>query len=391
MSKHHPPRPHSPEPHASKARSSRPRSSRHSRAALLIAGSILLASGCGQPDHVDVSLTRTVRHADPSRPGATHTDRFGTSSAPSGGSAAGERSISELLRERLTWDTPAGWEELPAGGMRIASLRPAGHPDADCSLIVLEGSGGGLEGNVNRWRSQLGLAPFDQAAIAVLPTMNLLGGAGVLVDFDGTYTGMGGPEREDWNLRGVILNEESFTIFLKMTAPAAVAEAERAAFDAFCASLRMKGQPAQAVASPPSAKLNYTTPEGWTDVGAKSMRAVNLTVGGAQCYVIVLGGEAGGLLGNLNRWRGEVGLPPIGEQDVADLDHISILGQEAALLDVRGDYKGAGEASGSDYHVFGVALIRPTSSVFVKMVGPEAEVANLRPAFIEFVASLEEV
>ena len=142
--------------------------------------------------------------------------------------------------------------------------------------------------------------------------------------------------------------------------------------------------------APPAGPLSYAVPDGWNDEGPKSMRAVNLMIGEAQCYVILLGGEAGGLQMNLNRWRGEVGLEPLELSDIEDLETVSILGTDAPLLDVRGDYSGMGDGGGADYRVYGVALIRDTISVFVKMVGPEDEVASQREAFLQFVSSLEE-
>ncbi len=357
---------------------------------------LLLCAGCSHPERVEISKSQRVSVVDPVKPGATSADRFDTRGpAPKSGSGMSGDSVTKVLQESLEWDVPEGWQELSAGGMRIASLRPAGDADADCSLIILEGGGGGLEGNVNRWRAQLGLGPLSGPELEALPSQVLLGQRGVLVDFTGTYTGMGGPERPNWRLRGVILPGDDFTMFLKMTAPAVLAEAEEAAFDQLCASIRLKdaGNGAARASSNTGATpgpLGYAVPAGWADQGPKSMRAVNLSVGSCQCYVILLGGEAGGLIGNLNRWRKEVGLEPIGDADVSDLESVAVLGAEAPLLDVRGDYAGMGEEGGANYRVFGVALIRDSVSVFVKMVGPEAEMAAQRGAFLEFVQSLEE-
>ena len=76
--------------------------------------------------------------------------------------------------------------------------------------------------------------------------------------------------------------------------------------------------------------------------------------------------------------------------DAEDLEEVAILGGRAPLLDVRGDYSGMGEGGGANYRVYGVPLIRESMSVFVKMIGPEEEMAAQREAFLQFVASLEE-
>ena len=142
----------------------------------------------------------------------------------------------------------------------------------------------------------------------------------------------------------------------------------------------------------PSAPSNLTfdIPEGWRDAGPKSMRNVNLAAGeSSECYVILLGGEAGGLLANLNRWRNEVGLDPLGDAEVAALEQVTLLGQSCPLLEVEGNYQGMSGGAGLR-RVLATLLVRPEGSVFVKMVGPPEEIAAHREGFLAFVASLEE-
>jgi hypothetical protein len=68
--------------------------------------------------------------------------------------------------DTLTWDLPKGWTEARAGGMRLATLKPAVTGKIDVSVIVLPGTAGGELGNVNRWRGQIGLSPVDEAGRA---------------------------------------------------------------------------------------------------------------------------------------------------------------------------------------------------------------------------------
>src|SRR5690349_13095744 len=46
---------------------------------------------------------------------------------------------------RVTWATPAGWTELPAGDFRVASFKITGsnNQQADVSVIPLPGDAGG--------------------------------------------------------------------------------------------------------------------------------------------------------------------------------------------------------------------------------------------------------
>lgn len=148
----------------------------------------------------------------------------------------------------------------------------------------------------------------------------------------------------------------------------------------------------KAEAPPPvQSGVKYDVPDGWRDEGPKSMRVANLLAGeGSECYVILLGGEAGGLLANLNRWRGEVGMAPFGEAEAEALEKVKLLGQPCPLLEVEGNYQGMGGNAGIR-GVLATLLVRPTGSIFVKMVGPPAEIAAHRDGFVSFVESLEEV
>jgi hypothetical protein len=52
--------------------------------------------------------------------------------------------------------------------MRYATLKPATSGTVEVSVVVLAGPAGGELANVNRWRSQLGLPPVDDAALPSL-------------------------------------------------------------------------------------------------------------------------------------------------------------------------------------------------------------------------------
>ena len=76
--------------------------------------------------------------------------------------------------------------------------------------------------------------------------------------------------------------------------------------------------PGGEVAPPPRPDhgLNWTLPKGWTEGEAGGMRYATLkpgVPGKVELSVVVLPGPAGGELNNVNRWRGQIGLPPIDE------------------------------------------------------------------------------
>ena len=67
----------------------------------------------------------------------------------------------------VAWSVPRGWKELPASGMREATIEP---PQAagkvQMTVVALPGGVGGELANVNRWRGQLALPATDAAGVA---------------------------------------------------------------------------------------------------------------------------------------------------------------------------------------------------------------------------------
>ena len=62
----------------------------------------------------------------------------------------------------LIWITPKSWSKSEGSSMRLVSFSvPYSEGVGDLSVIRLGGAGGGLESNINRWRRQLGLSPFN--------------------------------------------------------------------------------------------------------------------------------------------------------------------------------------------------------------------------------------
>lgn len=65
----------------------------------------------------------------------------------------------------VTWKTPAGWVEKPGSGFRYATfvIPGPGGQTGDLSITQLSGEAGGLLGNINRWRGQIGLPALSES------------------------------------------------------------------------------------------------------------------------------------------------------------------------------------------------------------------------------------
>lgn len=141
--------------------------------------------------------------------------------------------------------------------------------------------------------------------------------------------------------------------------------------------------------------MAWTTPSGWTEVAPNSMRNPNFVVNGAegdaeiQCYVTELAGDGGGINANVNRWRGQVGLEPLAEAELAALERITVLDTPAVYVEFEGVYGGMGGQAGKPNTVLAGALLElDDKAIFIKMVGPADAVRDQRSNLREFMRSM---
>jgi hypothetical protein len=137
---------------------------------------------------------------------------------------------------------------------------------------------------------------------------------------------------------------------------------------------------------PSEGGLRWKLPAGWKEAsGGGQMRYATLTPpvqGKVEVSVIRLPGPAGGELANVNRWRNQIGLAPIGEADLAPAR--KMVKTAAGDLAVY-DFSSGGEKKTRT--IAGLASIQG-DTWFVKMTGDAEAVASARPAFLDLLGSL---
>ena len=137
-------------------------------------------------------------------------------------------------------------------------------------------------------------------------------------------------------------------------------------------------------------KLQYTVPADWQEAPPGPMRAASFRVAGkdgkqADVSVIPLPGLAGSDLDNVNRWRGQVGLPAVSEPELAKLAQaVEVAGQPANLYEQAGTNAGSGDSS----RILAAIQRRDGVAWFFKMTGDDALVAQQKPAFVNFLKSV---
>jgi len=136
------------------------------------------------------------------------------------------------------------------------------------------------------------------------------------------------------------------------------------------------------------AELSWTAPSHWTAKPASAMRRGSFAIkgdgGDADLSITAFPGSTGGLLANVNRWRGQLGLAPLAEADVAT-NTASLDAGELHLTVV--DF--VGTASGKPTRIIGAIVPHGTDTWFFKLMGPDALVANEKPAFLEFLRTIK--
>ncbi|RME05232.1 MAG: hypothetical protein D6805_00295 [Planctomycetota bacterium] len=342
----------------------------------------LWVGGCSQDSGVYEYRRRRAKHSSPS------------------GKAARSGAVSSTQGVPFHWKVPAGWRVVKhPSAMRLATFVVEGHSQAECSVVLLRGSGGSALGNVNRWRGQMGLPPIDAGALAShLHPIEMGGVKGQYVVLDGDYQAMGSNlRRKGYRMMVAFARTRQGALFVKFVGPKAVVERESGKFLSLVRSIHparghFHGAKTSGMAAAKASfrPLSWKVPSSWQVVPPRS----SIYIGAfrprdgveAECTVSFFP-RGGRVLDNVNRWRRQMGLEPVSEDN---LKRISIAGFQGVLVDLQGNYRGMGMgAAKKGYRMLG--LICPTAKgvIFVKMVGPAAVVGREKGAFLAFCRSLK--
>jgi len=147
--------------------------------------------------------------------------------------------------------------------------------------------------------------------------------------------------------------------------------------------------PAPAMANTPvptagGTGLAWTAPAEWTAKALSAMRKGSFSVKGyggeADLSITAFPGNTGGLEANLNRWRGQVGLPAQSPAEVTAATEKIDSGNLQFLLVDYGNH-------GS--RLVGAILPYDGNTWFFKLLGPDALVARTKPAFLDFLRTVK--
>jgi hypothetical protein len=308
---------------------------------------------------------------------------------------------------QLKWTLPNGWTQKPAEGMRLGSFSAPGKDGqtVDISIVPLAGMGGGDLMNVNRWRGQVGLGQITEDDLPREGQDVAVGDSTArLYDMAGTAPEATGPGR----ILAVGLHREDMMWFFKATGDDASVASQKDNFITFLKSIQFAapdataalppGHPDMSGTMPPATAPDvntpalpvWTVPAGWQNEPPSQMLLAKFSVAEnnqqAEITVSSFGGEMGGLLANVNRWRGQISLPPV---DDAGLPAVvtNVTTQAGPASEV--DFTGTSVKTGQPANLVGVILPLNGQTWFYKLMGDPTVVNHQKAAFLQFVQSVK--
>ncbi len=313
-----------------------------------------------------------------------------------------------VVQRPVNWTTPPAWQEHPGEGMRLASftvMDKSGRP-AEVTIVPMSGIAGTTSGNVNRWRSQVNLGPLPEQEISKqLATVDIGAAQGQIYDVTSTEPIL--DKKFNARIIAAMLTRGDTTFFFKMTGADALVQEQKPAFLQFLKSITFQGadpeQPASqptpvastetpAAAADSGAHPNWQVPANWHQAPSSPMLVAKFMVPGtgdarADINISSSQGTGGGIAANINRWRGQLGLPPVEDQAAIDklVSAINVTDGLASCVDLAG----TGQATGKATRCVAIIVPHGGDTWFYKLMGDAGVVEKEKAAFVQFVQNVK--
>jgi hypothetical protein len=139
-----------------------------------------------------------------------------------------------------------------------------------------------------------------------------------------------------------------------------------------------------AVPTAQGSDLLWQAPSGWEAKAASAMRKASYGLpGGCELSVTAFPGDVGGELANVNRWRGQVGLPPLAAGDLeGSVSRLESSGLKFLVAELVPDGGPSAKA------ILGAMVPYGGSTWFFKISGPASAIQAAKPDFAAFVRTI---
>jgi hypothetical protein len=155
----------------------------------------------------------------------------------------------------------------------------------------------------------------------------------------------------------------------------------------------MSGQSLPAGSASDAPNPQWSVPADWQPGNPSSMRRATFLVKGAdgetaEIAVSVFPGDVGGLMANINRWRGQIGLGPVAPDEIAGItSDMDVNGIRSTVVDFKADTAPPGKTQPPRMIV--VTIPNAGNSWFFKMTGDAPLVGAQKESFLQFVKSVK--
>jgi hypothetical protein len=338
-----------------------------------------LLAGCNREDN-QIKVYRLVKPSGESE--RMEKDAIASTNAPV------KSTLERVPTPTSNVPTPSNWELQPLSAMRQAGFLVKGEngATADISFVKLGPAAGNVLDNVNRWLGQLGQPPVTPekltGMIQKLPTAR---GEVDVVDLNGKPED--GDASKDGRIIGAIASDEGMSFF-KMRGNAVLVGAEKANFLKWIFAIRAgsgtesTAMPQLAAPMPDKPQIKWDVPADWSPAPASAMRyasfaAPSIGNGKIDIAVVTFPGEGGDDLGNINRWRQQLGLPP---GDASANKIVPLQTDQASFSTI--------DIAGANARTLAAWIRKDGRAWFFKLTGPNDGVAKEKPNFVKFVQSV---
>jgi len=299
---------------------------------------------------------------------------------------------------QLKYQLPKGWQEKPPSEMRVASFTVSGPNGqaADVSVIPLPVIGHDLE-LINMWRSRVQLpATSDPDAVNLAKPVAVGTEQGRLFEFVSEQPIIG---KSRQRIMVTMLTHSAISWFFKIEGEDAFVISQKGKYLQFLKSVSFgKNAPEPMPPTPGGQRVddgsepaepNWTVPPGWVAHKPSQFLLAAFSIPGtngakAEVNVAELDGEGGGLLANVNRWRGQLGLSAVGKNDLSQLAQtLDVPGGKATLVDFAGMHAKTGKTT----RLVGAIVSQSGQTWFYKLMGDTQVVAQQKNVFTKFIQS----
>jgi hypothetical protein len=367
----------------------------------------LAGTGCRKPEVTTYDIPKEQEHA--------HSQVAADAGARDAATDPHAGTAMPMPRVKVA-QVPEGWIEDPnPGSMRAASYTLKGSDGSEAEVVVIPMGGmANMELQlVNMWREQLKLTAISDADMASLSTDVIIAGEkGKLFELASQEAVIQGKQKA--RILAAMLKQADLTWFFKCSGENELVAANKQKFVDF-----LKGVTFEAAAMPPAGGTTATgqgmmsgsmgmsggdtvppgsgdqpqwdVPASWTEVAHSSFLVAKFQMTGegankAEVNVSRSAGAGGGLLANVNRWRGQLSL---GAMDQPALDKVAATIDLADGKATMVDFSGEGAENSDLVRCIGIMVPHGEETWFYKLMGSASVVAREKEPFLKFVRSVK--